>query len=166
MNSITIRPFEGADWPQCWRIIHCVLSRGDTYPYPDTTSEDEARSIWLEGKTGVFVAVDDNSGALLGTYYLKPNQPGRGSHVCNCGYMVAEGARGRGLATAMCVHSQETALEAGFLAMQFNFVVASNDGAVRLWKKMGFEIIGTLPGAFDHPELGFVDSHVMFKRLA
>lgn len=166
MSDIIIRPYQETDWPQCWEIIHFVLSVGDTYPYPENTVEEDAKTIWLEGKTGVYVAADVATGAILGTYYVKPNQPGRGAHVCNCGYMVAGAARGRGVATAMCLHSQQVAIEAGFTAMQFNFVVASNKGAVRLWQKLGFEIVGTLPEAFDHPHLGFVDAHVMFRHLS
>jgi len=107
----------------------------------------------------------DPSGAIIGTYYLKPNQPGLGSHVCNCGYVVSDRARGHGVATLMCVHSQQEAVRLGFRAMQYNLVVSTNDGAIRLWKKLGFDIVGTLPGAFRHPRMGFVDAFVMFKRV-
>jgi ribosomal protein S18 acetylase RimI-like enzyme len=109
---------------------------------------------------------EDTTGRIVGTYCLKPNQPGGGSHVANCGYVVSPHARGLGVASAMCVHSQHQARALGFLAMQFNFVVSTNEGAVRLWKRHGFEIVGTLPGAFQHPELGFVDAFVMFKPLS
>ncbi|MGC4002499.1 MAG: GNAT family protein [Pirellulales bacterium] len=110
------------------------------------------------------VAVDDQ-GNILGSYYLKPNQPGLGDHVCNCGYAVAEAGRGQGMAATMCEHSQRAAVAAGFRAMQFNLVVATNGGVVRLWKKLALAIVGTLPGAFGHPRSGDVDAYVMFKRL-
>ena len=110
-----------------------------------------------------FVAEDE--GELLGTYYIKTNQQGPGSHVCNCGYMVSSAARGRGIATAMCQHSQIVAIELGYQAMQFNFVASTNEGAVRLWRKLGFEIVGRLPGAFKHPSIGYVDALVMYKWL-
>ena len=110
-----------------------------------------------------FVVEED--GRILATYYLKTNQAGPGSHVCNCGYMVAASARGRGLATMMCGHSQQVAVELGYQAMQFNFVASTNEGAVRLWQKLGFEIVGRLPQAFQHPRQGFVDALVMYKWL-
>ena len=102
---------------------------------------------------------------ILGTYYIKPNQPTLGAHVCNCGYIVAEQARGRGIASAMCEHSQREAATRGYRAMQYNLVVSTNDVAVQLWIKQGFEIIGTLPNSFRHAQRGYVDAHVMFKQL-
>jgi len=110
--------------------------------------------------------VMEENGEILGTYYLKTNQDGPGKHVCNCGYMVTNAARGRGLAQKMCLHSQDIAAEMGYRAMQFNFVASSNDIAVALWKKLGFDIVGTLPRAFNHPTLGLVDAFVMYKWLA
>ncbi len=166
MSGFAIRPFDNDDWPRYWQLLQSVFGEGETYPYAADTSEAEAKKIWLDGKTGVYTAMDAVGGEFLGTYYIKPNQPGRGSHVCNCGYITSAAARGRGVASAMCEHSQQVALNSGFRAMQFNFVVASNEGAVRLWQKLGFEIIGTLPKVFEHPRLGFVDAHVMFKTLA
>jgi RimJ/RimL family protein N-acetyltransferase len=161
---IEIRRAEATDWPGVWRVIEPVFRRGDTYPFAPDISEDEARAIWLAAEKSTFVAADEN-GEIVGTYYLKANQPGLGAHVCNCGYIVAESARGQGIASEMCVHSQSEAVSRGFRAMQFNFVVSTNEGAVRLWKKHGFEIVGTLPGAFRHPTLGYVDAFVMFKQL-
>jgi len=111
-----------------------------------------------------FVAVEGET--LLGTYFIKANQPGLGSHVCNCGYVVSPAASGRGVATALCEHSQQFAREQGFRAMQFNFVVATNERAVKLWERMGFAVVGRLPGAFRHLRLGYVDALVMFKSLA
>ncbi|WP_239059390.1 GNAT family N-acetyltransferase [Alteromonas hispanica] len=107
----------------------------------------------------------ENNGEVLGTYYLKTNQAGPGQHVCNCGYMVAESARGKGLATAMCEHSQKVAKELGYKAMQFNFVASTNEGAVRLWQKLGYDIVGRLPNAFNHPTKSYVDALVMYKWL-
>ena len=119
--------------------------------------------IWIEEprKTYVF----EEEGRILGTSFLKTNQAGPGSHVCNCGYMVSSSARGRGLATAMCEHSQKVARALGYKAMQFNFVASSNPGAVRLWGKLGFATVGRLPNAFNHPALGYVDALVMYKWL-
>ncbi|MEW8381327.1 MAG: GNAT family N-acetyltransferase, partial [Candidatus Thiodiazotropha taylori] len=101
----------------------------------------------------------------VGTYYIKTNQAGPGSHVCNCGYMVPSSSRGKGLATAMCEHSQNTARDLGYKAMQFNFVASTNEGAVRLWQKLGFEVVGRLPEAFNHPVKGYVDALVLYKWL-
>ena len=119
--------------------------------------------MWTESKAA-FVAVDDD-GRIVGTYYLKPNYGGGGSHVCNCGYAVAVEARGKGVAAAMCVHSQQEAVACGYEAMQFNFVVSSNEAAVAVWKRMGFTIVGTLPRVFRHPKFGLVDAYVMHKFL-
>ena len=109
--------------------------------------------------------VAEEKGQILGTYYIKTNHPGPGSHVCNCGYMVSSRARGRGIATSMCEHSQEIAIKLGYKAMQFNLVAASNDGAVRLWTKLGFDTVGRLPKAFNHPSKGYVDALIMYKWL-
>jgi RimJ/RimL family protein N-acetyltransferase len=161
---ITIHTFEQADWPAVWALIEPVFRSGDTYAFSPQISEEGAHKVWIEAPTATFVAKDD-SGAALGTYYIKPNQPGAGAHVCNCGYIVGESARGRGVATLMCKHSQREAVRRSFRAMQFNFVVSTNEGAVRLWQKLGYDIVGTLPGAFKHPRYGFVDAFVMFKQL-
>jgi ribosomal protein S18 acetylase RimI-like enzyme len=161
---IDIRPFVNGDWPAVWASIKPVFRAGETYVYPPDISEEEAYRAWVKVPEATFVAVD-NEEKILGTYYLKPNQPGQGAHVCNCGYIVDQEARGRGIASAMCRHSQQEAIDRGFRAMQYNLVVATNEGAVRLWQKHGFDIVGTLPGAFRHPRLGFVDAYVMVKQL-
>jgi len=163
--TVSIRPFEGSDWPSVWPILKATFSKGDTYTYSSDASEDEIRTTWTKIPIATFVAYEE-SGEILGTYFIKPNQTGNGSHVCNCGYVVAEKARGKGIASLMCEHSQSTAIGLGFLAMQFNFVVSTNSGAVRLWQKLGYEIVGTLPRAFRHPQAGLVDVYVMYKWLA
>jgi ribosomal protein S18 acetylase RimI-like enzyme len=160
-----IREMEADDWPDVWRIIEPVFCRGDTYAVSTSITEDEARALWLGRPQATFVAVD-NDGEILGTYYIKPNQAGGGAHVCNCGYIVGDKARGRGVASAMCTHSQQEAVVRGFRAIQFNFVVSTNETAIRLWRRHGFEVVGTLPGAFLHPDRGYVDAFVMYKRLA
>ena len=161
---INIRPYSPADWPAVWQILEPVFRAGDTYAFSPAIGEDEAHHAWIEKPLATFVA-ETADGEIAGTYYLKPNQPALGAHVCNCGYVVAESARGQGIATRMCRHSQQEARGRGFRAMQYNLVVATNEGAVRLWQKLGFEIVGRLPGAFRHPRLGYVDAFVMYKRL-
>jgi ribosomal protein S18 acetylase RimI-like enzyme len=163
--TLSIRPFEESDWPSLWPILRSTFSKGDTYTFATDASENEIFNAWTQVPTATFVACDV-SGQIVGSYYIKPNQPGNASHVCNCGYVVSELARGKGVASLMCEHSQSTALELGFLAMQFNFVVSSNSGAVRLWQKLGYDIVGVLPRAFRHPLAGFVDAFVMYKWLA
>jgi len=160
---LSIRPFRAPDWPEVWAMLHATFAAGETYSFAPDIGEAEARNAWIDLPQATFVAEQD--GRILGTYFIKANQPGLGSHVCNCGYVVAVGAQGRGIAARMCEHSQRWAVEQGFRAMQFNFVVASNTRAVRLWERLGFSVVGRLPGAFWHPRLGFVDALVMFKTL-
>jgi ribosomal protein S18 acetylase RimI-like enzyme len=162
---IRIRPFEPRDWPAVWGILQPVFRAGETYAFAPEIGEAEARRAWIEAPAATFVAIDSKD-ELVGTYYIKPNQPPLGAHVCNCGYVVAEKARGRGVASAMCEHSQAEAQARGFRAMQYNLVVSTNEGAIRLWKKHGFAVVGVLPGAFRHARLGYVDALIMFKKLA
>jgi ribosomal protein S18 acetylase RimI-like enzyme len=159
-----IRPFTDSDWPSLWPILQTTFATGDTYTFSPHSTEAEIHKAWIELPTATFVATNE-AGDILGTYFIKPNQPGLGAHVSNCGYVVSKAAQGQGIAAQMCEHSQKLAVEMGFRAMQFNFVVATNTGAVRLWQKLGFEIVGTLPEVFQHQKLGFVDAFVMFKRL-
>ena len=160
----TIRQFEPSDWSAVWAIIKPVFRAGETYAYSPEITEHEARCVWVEMPQRTYVAIGD-SGDVLATYYIKPNQPALGAHVCNCGYVVAEAARGKGIASRLCEHSQSEAIDLGFESMQYNLVVSTNEGAIRIWKKHGFDVIGTLPGAFRHPRLGFVDALVMYKTL-
>src|SRR5215813_10457338 len=141
-----------------------MIRAGDTYTLPHDMNRDDALAYWFSAEKETFVW--EENGEVLGTYFLKANQQGGGAHVANCGYVTAAAAQGRGIARAMCLHSLERAKERGFRAMQFNFVVSTNTRAVELWKRLGFEIVGRLPGAYQHPELGFVDAFVMYKRLS
>jgi ribosomal protein S18 acetylase RimI-like enzyme len=164
-DVVLIRPYAAADWPAVWAILEPVFRAGETYAFPREISAEQAREAWTTAGKQVFVAIDEPTGEVLGTYYLKSNFDGAASHICNCGYVVSERARGRGIAARMCEHSQDEALARGFRAMQFNLVVSSNASAVRLWRRMGFTIVGMIPEAFRHPRLGFVDAYVMYKRL-
>jgi ribosomal protein S18 acetylase RimI-like enzyme len=163
--SLSVREFRDADWPEVWEVLRATFAAGDTYAFAPDSSESEIRKVWIDAPAATFVAREGTSGALLGTYFIKPNQPGLGDHVCNCGYVVAPEAAGRGVATALCEHSQTWARAHGYRAMQFNFVVSTNERAVRLWERLGFAIVGRLPGAFRHRTAGFVDALVMYKTL-
>lgn len=153
-----------SDFPALWLIIEPIVRAGETYAIEPDIGADDMADYWLTRpeETWLFEA---GNGEVLGTYYLKTNQPGPGSHVCNCGYMVAASAQGQGVATALCRHSMERARALGYEAMQYNFVAATNTGAVRLWQSLGFDIVGTLPGAFHHPAAGRVDAYVMYQWL-
>ena len=159
-----LRPAEASDWPAIWAILEPVFRAGDTYAVDPDMSEDAARGYWMDLPVETWVASD--AGKVLGTYYMKRNQPGGGDHVCNCGYVTAAAAQGRGIARAMCEQSQVRARVRGFEAMQFNFVVATNTGAIALWKRLGFAEVGRLPLAFRHPVVGLVDAFVLYKWLA
>jgi len=158
-----IRTSHSGDADSIWSILEPVIRAGETYTLPREMSRQEALAYWFAPQHEVFVAQPD--GQILGTYFLQPNQLGGGSHVANCGYVTAPWATGRGVARAMCAHSLERARERGFQAMQFNFVVSTNERAVALWRSFGFEIVGRLPGAFHHPTAGFVDALVMYRSL-
>jgi ribosomal protein S18 acetylase RimI-like enzyme len=158
-----IRPATPDDAAAIWAIIAPVIRAGETYTLDRDMSERDALGYWFGADKEVFVAEDD--GAVLGTYYLRANQAGGGRHVCNAGYMTAAAATGRGVARTMALHSIDHARSRGFRAIQFNFVVSSNVRAVGLWQSLGFDIVGRLPGAFDHPTEGFVDALVMYRTL-
>jgi ribosomal protein S18 acetylase RimI-like enzyme len=160
---VLIREAATSDFEKIWPIFREIASAGDTYAYPRDVTKEEGEKLWMDKPRKTFVAEGEEG--ILGTYYIKTNHAGPGSHVCNCGYMVPPTSRGKGVATAMCEHSQQVALELGYEAMQFNFVASTNEGAVRLWQKLGFEIVGRLPKAFKHPSQGNVDALVMYKWL-
>jgi len=161
---VDIRKTTLTDWPEIWQMLAPIFQAGDTYAYPPDINSDAARLAWSEAPSATYIALD-LAGRIAGSYFLKPNQPGQGRHVCNCGYAVAQHARRQGIAGQLCRHSQQVAVALGFRAMQYNFVVSTNEGAIRLWQAEGFDIVGRLPGAFAHPEQGDVDALVMFKTL-
>ena len=161
---IKIRDFEKNDWLAVWQIIEPVFRAGETYPYSTEISKEEAYTAWIDNPSATYIAEDEDNN-VIGTYYIKPNQPSLGGHVCNCGYIVGENARGKGAGTMMCEHSQHEAISQGFRAMQYNLVVSTNETAFRLWQKLGINLVGTLPGAFRHKRYGFVDAYVMYKQL-
>jgi len=160
---ITVRSAVAADAGAIWGIIEPTIRGGETYTLPRDMTREEALAYWLAPDHEVFVA--EENGELVGTYFLHGNQKGGGSHVANCGYITSTPASGRGVARAMCEQSLEHARNRGFRAMQFNFVVSSNQRAVRLWQSFGFEIVGRLPGAFLHPSQGYIDALVMYRAL-
>ena len=158
-----IRRALASDEDAIWAILEPIIRAGETYTLPRNMSRDDALTHWLAPDHEVFVA--EVNSKIVGTYILRANREGGGAHVANCGYMTAPHAMGRGVARAMCEHSLERARQRGFLAMQFNFVVSTNERAVRLWQRFGFEIVGRLPKTFEHPTLGFVDAYVMYRQL-
>lgn len=159
---IAIRLAQPEDFDAIWEIFHRVVQGGDTYVYDPATTKDQARVIWMGSGTPYVAVADDR---IVGTYVLRANRPGFGSHVANASYMVNPDFHGRGVGKIMCEHSLAEARKAGFVAMQFNFVVSTNEPAVALWKKCGFQIVGTAPKAFRHKQLGLVDAHVMHRYL-
>jgi ribosomal protein S18 acetylase RimI-like enzyme len=161
--TLAIRAAEPRDFPAIWEIFHAVVADGDTYAFAPETTMDEARRIWMEPPAMPHVAELESH--IVGTYVLRANQLGLGNHVANCGYMTHPQARRRGIGAAMCAHSLRVARERGFKAMQFNYVVASNEGAVHLWQQYGFAVVGRVPAAFRHSRLGLVDVLIMHRLL-
>ena len=160
---IEIREALDSDFDGIWEIFHEVVQAGDTYLYDPDTTKEQAHAIWMSKDQSTYVAILD--GQIVGTYILKPNHVGLGSHVANAGYMVKRGASGKGIGAALCEHSMEEARRHGFLAMQFNMVVSTNERAVALWQRMGFAIMGALPKVFRHSRLGLVDAFLMHSTL-
>jgi ribosomal protein S18 acetylase RimI-like enzyme len=160
---VIVRRADPFDMDAVWRIFEPILRAGETYALPRDWSRAEALEYWFSSGHEVFVALGETG--VSGSYYLHANQRGGGAHVANCAYITASEARGKGFATAMCEHSLQYAADRGFRAMQFNFVISTNEPAVRLWRRLGFEIVGTIPKGFEHPALGFVDALVMFREL-
>ncbi|PYI73722.1 MAG: GNAT family N-acetyltransferase [Verrucomicrobia bacterium] len=186
-NEIKIRSATTKDHDAIWEIFHEIISAGDTYSLDPRMSREEALAYWFRADTQTYVAelhrqsVGEAVGfpgtatpsptggmkdqVIVGTYILRPNQSGGGSHVANAAFMVASDAQGCGVGRAMAEHCLNEARRIGFRAMQFNYVISTNTPAIRLWQELGFEIVGTLPGAFRHPEKGYVDVYVMFRSL-
>ena len=160
---VAVRAAKSEDQSAIWAVLEPTIRAGETYTLPRDLGRAEALAYWFAAGHEVYVAEED--GRVVGTYFLCANQRGGGAHVANCGYVTAPWAGGRGVARAMCAHSLEHARARGFRAMQFNFVVSSNERAVRLWQALGFDIVGRLPAAFRHPTRGFVDAFVMYRLL-
>ena len=158
-----IRPATDADRDAIWTIIGPVIAEGETYALDRDMGRDAGLAYWIGGDHEAFVA--EEAGRAVGTYFIRPNQAGGGRHVCNCGYVTAAAAVGRGVARQMHAHSLDIAKARGYRAMQFNFVIASNERAVRLWQSLGFEVVGRLPLAFQSPSRGLVDALVMCRAL-
>jgi len=156
-----IRELADADWPQVWPIVREVIQARDTFTYDPAMTLAQAQAIWVEGPPGVaVVAVQD--GQVLGTAKMGPNKPGPGSHVATASFMVAATARGKGVGTALCRYALDWARARGYAGMQFNAVVETNYSAVEIYRRLGFTIIGTVPGAFEHPARGRVGLHIMY----
>lgn len=177
---LEIRKATEEDKPEIWQIIKAVISTGDTYVFAPDSSEEEMLAYWFSPEKHTYVAVwseppkragilsdelHNGNGKIVGTFFLKANQPGLGAHVCNAGYMVAPEAKGKRIGRAMAEFSLEEARKLGFQSMQFNFVVKSNEVAVRLWQNLGFEIIGEIPEAFQHAQNGLTNAYIMYRKL-
>ena len=161
--NLEIRRATETDREPIWKIFHEIVAAGDTYAIDPNISREGALAYWFAAGTHTYVATQDRQ--LLGTYILRPNQSGGGGHVANAAFMAANTARGRGIGRAMAQHCLSEARRLGFRAMQFNFVVSTNESAVKLWQELGMKVVGTLPGAFRHPQKGYVDVYVMFRSL-
>ena len=158
-----IRAATEADHDAVWNVFHEIVAAGDTYAFDPDMSRQEALAYWFRDDTHTYVA--ERNGRVAGTYILRPNQLGPGSHVANAAFMVASDAQGSGVGRRMAEHCLSEARRMGFRAMQFNFVVSTNAPAIHLWEQLGFKIVGTLPGAFRHPEKGYGDVYVMYRSL-
>ena len=163
-TPLQIRPYAAADWPAVWALLEPVFRAGETFPHDPAISEAEARVTWVEQSQVVMVAVNA-AGAVVGTYYLRPNSLALGAHVANAGYVVAQHCRRQGIGSRLCQHSLQAARRLGFRAMQFNLVVSTNSAGIRCWQRNGFQVVGTLPAAFRHRQLGYVDALVMVQGL-
>lgn len=160
---ITVRLAGSGDADAVWKILEPTIRAAETYTLPRDMTREAALAYWFTTGNEVFVA--EENGEVIGTYFLHANQMGGGAHVANCGYITSVHSTGRGVARAMCTHSLDHAKARGFRAMQFNFVVSTNQRAVKLWQSFGFETVGRLPGAFLHPTAGYVDAFVMYREL-
>lgn len=160
---LEIRLATADDWPAIWLILEPIFRAGDSYPFPVTITEHDAKIAWVNASEAVFVGINEDG--IIGTYQLQANKPGLGGHVANCGFAVSPMARGKGVASQMCAHSLHAAVERGYRAMQYNLVVSTNASAIKAWQRNGLEIVGTLPKAFHHARLGYVDAYVMYRQL-
>jgi L-amino acid N-acyltransferase YncA len=167
MPPFTIEPATEADWPDIWTIFRQVAADGDTYPMPADLPETQGRAYWFGPDKVPFVARRNADGLILGAYVVKPNfgRPGPAEHIANAAYIVHPEARGLGVGGALGEHSLEAAKSLGYLALQFNLVVATNTASLRLWDRLKFQTLGTIPQAFRHPERGLVDAHILYRAL-
>jgi L-amino acid N-acyltransferase YncA len=163
MSSLSVRRAVAADRDAIWEIFRATVAPGDAFVYDPNTPREEAEAYWFAKGTRTYVAEQD--GKVVGSYILRPNRPGLGDHISNAGFMVDPAARGGGVGRAMGEHALSEARRLGYRAMQFNFVISTNESAVHLWQELGFRIVGTLPTAFRHARNGFVDAYVMFRSL-
>lgn len=160
---MTIRAATTNDTDAIWEIFEQVIKPGDTYAFDPDMPKADFPKYWFAPGIKAFVA--EENGLITGSYFIKPNQPGLGSHIANCGYMVHPDARGKGIGAKLCIHSIEIARKLGYKGIQFNLVVSTNTGAKKLWERHGFEVIGTIPDGFKHKQLGFVDAYIMFLAI-
>ncbi|MGB6151743.1 MAG: GNAT family N-acetyltransferase [Pricia sp.] len=160
---MNIRKTTKSDYDQVWNIFTAVIKTGDTYMFLPNTTRSEMEILWFADYITTFVV--EEKGQILGTYIIKDNQIGLGNHIANCSYMVSPKAQGRGIGKKLCEHSIQFSKDSGYMGIQFNAVVSSNKGAIALWKKYGFEIIGITPKGFRHASLGLMDTYIMFKSL-
>jgi L-amino acid N-acyltransferase YncA len=161
---LNIRAATDTDWPQIWPFFDTIVTDGQTYAYPDDLTIDTAKSLWMEQPPGLTVVAVDGD-VILGSAKMGPNRPGRGAHVATASFMVDPAARGKGVGRQLGVHMVEWARAEGYHGIQFNAVVETNTAAVKLWQELGFQIIGTVPEAFDHRTQGLVGLHVMYLSL-
>ena len=164
LAPLQIRSYGSADWPAVWALLEPVFRAGETFPHDPAITEAEAQLVWVDQSQVVMVAMDP-AGAVVGSYYLRPNSLALGAHVANAGYVVAEHCRRQGIGSRLCQHSLQAARRLGFRLMQFNLVVSTNTAGIRCWQRNGFQVVGTLPGAFRHQRLGYVDALVMVQAL-
>lgn len=152
-----------SDFESFWPVFKDVVNAQETYAFDSDIDLETAYNLWCISPQRSYVVKEN--GLILGSYYIKANAAGPSAHISNCGYMVSLESRGKGVARMLCLHSQEIAIELGYTAMQFNSVVSTNVIAINLWKKLGYKVIGTIPNAYKHKKLGFVDSLIMHKQL-
>jgi GNAT superfamily N-acetyltransferase len=165
VSDTSVRPATAEDWAQIWPFFRDTVLAGETYAYPQDLTSEQAAGLWLEQPPGETVVLVDDVGVVLGSAKMGPNRPARGSHIGTASFMVDPAARGRGVGRALAEYVVGWHRDHGYRGIQFNAVVETNTAAVRLWQALGFEIVGTVPGAFHSKEHGYVGLHVMFLPL-
>lgn len=160
---IQIRKAKQQDLDEVWEIIKEVISKGDTYAFAPETPRETMLAYWFGPDKHTYVATENEE--IVGTFVMKDNQPGLGAHIANAGYMVAAKAGGKGIGKMMGEFSLKEAKRLGYTAMQFNIVIKSNSRAVHLWQKLGFQIIGEIPEAFNHKQNGLTNAYIMYRKL-